>query len=67
MNQLEFLANGELDFTVSKQKMHKKASNLTDYDETPFYTTVNDATGEALGPVRGRYTVLQNDEDILLY
>ena len=62
MTKEEFLANGELDFTVSKQKMYKEASNLTDYDETPFYTTVNDATGEALGPVRGRYTVLQNDE-----
>ena len=33
---------------------HKENKN------TPFFCTVNDKTTEALGPVRSRYTVLQN-------
>ena len=61
MNQSEFLASGKLDFTVSKRKMHTQ-TDITDYEETPFFATVNESTGVALGPVRGRYTVLQNDE-----
>jgi len=64
----KFLADGELDFTVNKLKMayeHEEvatnsATPLT-YSDTPFYCTVNTTTGEALGPVRGRYTVMQND------
>ena len=52
MNRQDFLESGKLDFTVSKQKMYTEASNLTDYFETPFFATVNNTTGEALGPVR---------------
>ena len=39
--------------------------SFQDYDgthETPFYCTVNNRTAEALGPVRSRYTVLQNKD-----
>tara|TARA_R110002096_G_scaffold272843_7_gene466607 strand:+ start:200 stop:1099 length:900 start_codon:yes stop_codon:yes gene_type:complete len=57
-----FLADGELNFKVSKVKMHTyNVVHNDDYNETPFYAVVNDTTGEALGPVRGRYTVMQND------
>ena len=58
MTKEEYLVNGGLDFTVSKCKM-----SFVDYDgthETPFYCTVNSKTGEALGPVKSKYTVLQN-------
>lgn len=68
MNRQEFLESGGLDFTVSKQKMYIEASNLADYDETPFFATVNNQTGQALGPVRSAYTVKQNSEllDVVL-
>jgi hypothetical protein len=60
MTKEQLLIEGGLDFTVSKQKM-----SFQDYDgthETPFYCTVNNRTAEALGPVRSRYTVLQNKD-----
>jgi len=61
MTRAEYLFNGDLDFTVSKQKMYTQ-SDITDYEETPFFATVNNTTGEALGPVRSRYTVMQNKD-----
>ena len=69
MNRQEFLANGGLDFTVSKVKMHTyNVVHNDDYNETPFFATVNNTTGEALGPVRSAYTVKQNSEllDVVL-
>ncbi len=67
MNRQEFLVSGKLDFTVSKQTMYTQ-SDITDYKETPFFATVNNTTGEALGPVRNAYTVKQNSEllDVVL-
>ena len=63
MNKQTFLANGGLDFTVSKVKMHTyNTLHADDYTETPFFATVNDQTGQALGPVRSAYTVKQNYE-----
>ena len=59
MTKEELLASGELDFTVSKRRMQYLGTYDGTY-ETPFYCTVNDKTTEALGPVRSRYTVLQN-------
>ena len=59
MNKEEFLKHGGLDFTVSKKKM----SYIDDgFYDTPFYCTVNDKTTAALGPVRSRYTVVQNTD-----
>lgn len=67
MNRQDFLESGKLDFTVSKQKMYTQ-TNLTEYKETSFFATVNNTTGEALGPVRSAYTVKQNHEllDVVL-
>jgi hypothetical protein len=67
MNRQEFLANGGLDFTVSKRKMLYEGIYDGTYN-TPFFCTVNDMSAEALGPVRGAYTVKQNAEllDIVL-
>ena len=63
MTKQEFLTNGKLDFTVSKKTMHLyDTKHADDYNETPFYATVNDLTGEALGSVRGAYTVKQNND-----
>ena len=59
MTKEELLASGELDFTVSKRKMLYEGTYDGTYN-TPFFCTVNDKTAEALGPVRSRYTVLQN-------
>ena len=59
MTKQELLASGELDFTVSKRKMLYEGTYDGTYN-TPFFCTVNDKTTEALGPVRSRYTVLQN-------
>ena len=55
----EFLTSGGLDFTVSKRKMLYEGIYDRKHD-TPFFCTVNNKTEEALGPVRSRYTVLQN-------
>tara|TARA_R110000851_G_scaffold117849_1_gene244854 strand:- start:4311 stop:5189 length:879 start_codon:yes stop_codon:yes gene_type:complete len=68
MNRQEFLADGGLDFSVSKQKMYKESSNLRDYDETQFFATVRNDTKVSLGCVTDRYVVKQNDEllDIIL-
>ena len=64
MTKEELLTSGELDFTVSKQKMFYHNEDWTqgeqEYNDTSFFCTVNDKTGEGLGPVRSRYTVLQN-------
>tara|TARA_R100000329_G_scaffold60101_1_gene53863 strand:- start:10203 stop:11078 length:876 start_codon:yes stop_codon:yes gene_type:complete len=59
MTKEELLTSGELDFTVSKRKMLYEGTYDGTYN-TPFFCTVNDKTAEALGPVRSRYTVLQN-------
>ena len=59
MTKEELLISGELDFTVSKRKMLYEGTYDGTYN-TPFFCTVNDKTAEALGPVRSRYTVLQN-------
>jgi hypothetical protein len=67
MTKETFLANGGLNFTVSKQKMNYSWQNVEDqleYRHTPFFCTVNDMSAQALGPVRGAYTVMQN-EDLL--
>ena len=68
MNRQEFLANGKLNFTVSKQKMYTEASNLTDYEETQFYATIRNDTKVSLGCVTDRYVVKQNNDllDIIL-
>lgn len=69
MDKQTFLSNGGLDFTVSKVKMHTyNTLHADDYTETPFFATVNDQTGQALGPVRSKYTVKQNAEllDVIL-
>ena len=61
MNKAEFLASGKLDFTVSKRKMaYMNTLSTEPYKETPFYCTVNDKTGNGLGPVRSKYTIIQN-------
>ena len=67
MNRQDFLESGKLDFTVSKQKMYTITEDQT-ANETPFFATVNNTTGEALGPVRSAYTVKQNHEllDVVL-
>jgi len=62
MNQEQFLANGGLDFTVSKRKIWYNDPVIDDFHSTSFYCTVNDTTSEALGPVRSAYTVKQNSE-----
>jgi hypothetical protein len=63
MTKQEFLADGELDFTVSKKTMHLyDTKHADDYNKTQFFATVNDKSGEALGPVRGAYTVMQNND-----
>ena len=59
MTKEELLTSGELDFTVSKRKMLYEGIYDRKHD-TQFFCTVNDKTAEALGPVRSRYTVLQN-------
>ena len=59
MTKEELLTSGELDFTVSKRKMLYEGIYDRKHD-TQFFFTVNDKTAEALGPVRSRYTVLQN-------
>tara|TARA_R110002012_G_scaffold154601_1_gene315373 strand:- start:3318 stop:4193 length:876 start_codon:yes stop_codon:yes gene_type:complete len=59
MNKQEYLANGGLDFTVSKRKMLYEGANDNTFT-TPFFCTVNDKTKESLGPVRSRYTIIQN-------
>tara|TARA_R100000030_G_scaffold100860_1_gene95010 strand:- start:6529 stop:7401 length:873 start_codon:yes stop_codon:yes gene_type:complete len=65
MTKQEFLEYGQLNFTVSKVRMHTyNTLHADDYAETPFFATVNDQTGQALGPVRKQYTVIQN-EDLL--
>ena len=61
MNKEEFLASGGLDFTVSKRKMLYEGIYDRKHD-TQFFCTVNDKTGFALGPVKSRYTVLQNTD-----
>tara|TARA_R100000655_G_scaffold52826_1_gene90712 strand:- start:1400 stop:2275 length:876 start_codon:yes stop_codon:yes gene_type:complete len=67
MTKEELLTSGGLDFTVSKRKMLYEGIYDRKHD-TPFFCTVNDKTGEALGPVRSRYTIMQNSEilDIVL-
>lgn len=74
MNKEEFLASGKLDFTVSKRKMayintlgtetytdnNNHLTFVGETKDTPFYCTVNDKTGNALGPVRSKYTIIQN-------
>lgn len=63
MNKETFLANGGLNFTVSKVPMHTYNTKYEDdYNKTDFFATVNDSTGEALGPVRSAYTVMQNKD-----
>jgi len=63
MNKETFLANGGLNFTVSKVPMHTYNTKYEDdYNATKFFATVNDSSGEALGPVRGAYTVMQNKD-----
>lgn len=59
MTKEQLLTSGELDFTVSKKKMLYESVDESTFN-TPFFCTVNDTTKEALGPVRSRYTVLQN-------
>ena len=69
MTRNEFLASGKLDFTVSKVELHTyDVVHNDDYNVTPFFATVNNTTGEALGPVRSAYTVKQNSEllDVVL-
>lgn len=64
-----FLMQHGLNFTVSKRKLHLYNTKYNDdYNTTEFYCTVNDATKEALGPVRSAYTVKQNHEllDLIL-
>lgn len=61
MTKHEFLEYGQLNFTVSKKTMHLyDTKHADDYNETPFYCTVNDNTNLALGPVRKQYTIMQN-------
>ena len=61
MTRQEFLEYGRLDFTVKKVPVHTySVLYADDYNETPFFATVNVDTGEALGPVRKQYTVIQN-------
>ena len=66
MTKEQLLIEGGLDFTVSKQKSFVKDTNRPYADdvfiETPYYCTVNNKTAEVLGPVRSRYTVLQNKD-----
>ena len=58
-----FLFDNKLNFNVSKRKLHLYDTKYgDDYNSTEFYCTVNDATKEALGPVRSRYTVKQNTD-----
>jgi hypothetical protein len=59
MTKEELLTSGGLDFTVSKKKMLYESVDESTFN-TPFFCTVNNKTKEALGPVRSRYTVLQN-------
>ena len=69
MTKEEFLKEGGLDFLVRKVSLHTYNTQFADdYALTKFFATVNDSTGEALGPVRSAYTVKQNSEilDILL-
>tara|TARA_R110002012_G_scaffold2179_1_gene10427 strand:- start:10150 stop:11013 length:864 start_codon:yes stop_codon:yes gene_type:complete len=61
MTKQEFLAEGKLDFTVSKQTMSVYESNGL-YKDTPFFATVNNETKQALGSVKSAYTVMQNKE-----
>ena len=64
-----FLVRNGLDFNVSKRKLHLYDTLYSsDYNDTEFYCTVNDDTKAALGPVRSRYTVMQNNTllDIVL-
>lgn len=66
MTKQELLASGGLDFTVSKQKIfyHNPDWSVGDYEynSTDFFCTVNNKTGLGLGPVRSKYTVMQNAE-----
>jgi hypothetical protein len=63
MTKQELLVSGGLDFTVSKVKLHTyDVLHPDDYNPTAFFSTVNNTSGEALGPVRSRYTVMQNSE-----
>jgi len=62
MNANEFLIHHGLDFNVSKVPLHTyDVLYPDDYNETRFFATVNDDTGKALGMVKSRYTVLQNN------
>ncbi len=62
MNANEFLIRYGLDFNVSKVPVHTyNVLYPDDYNETRFFATVNDDTGKALGMVKSRYTVLQNN------
>lgn len=63
MTKQEFLDNGKLDFTVSKLKMaYLDPEFPSTYNMTPFFATVNNFTGKALGTVKSKYTVKQNSE-----
>ena len=63
MTRQEFLHNGGLDFTVEKVPVHTyDVLHADDYNKTPFYATVNVNSGEALGTVKSKYTVKQNNE-----
>ena len=42
MTKQEYLAIGELDFTVSKQKMFYENEESLTFEDTPFFATVND-------------------------
>lgn len=62
MDKQQFLELGGLDFQVDKVPTHVYSVMYDDdYNQTPFFCTVNKKTGMALGPVRKQYTVMQND------